>query len=553
MIEIDLFNAKCKKGIKVILLISLLILGVYGGIGDDSFGFSQESGFYDSPFYLSINKPLGTKVYYTLDGSNPSTDSAEYTEPIWIEDVTKKANYYANVEEIVPENYSEKDQDGIFLGYDLPKDNIDKSNIVRAICVDKDGKVIGEKQATYFVEYENKSGYDGMWVVSITTDPDNLFSADKGIMVRGPFMTIDGDPYFDANFSKRGMDWEREAYVQFFTPQRDVVINQKCGIRIHGNYSRRLASKSFNLYARNEYDGNDKFLYDFWGDEYYPDKIMLLSGGQDQVSLARDKMVSDLTRGMAFESYHYEPCVVFLDGEYWGVHFISEELEKEYIEHKYKTDSNDLMLMKDWQVIEGNTEFDGGVKYNEFTTCFSAEEENGMSQQLFNKVLDYESFLDYFATETYIARNGDWPQKNISLWSSLSNTKAPNDGKWRFILYDMYTDSINLPNHDTETYLRNALPVFDYEMKDAEFEEAFMNKWEYLSEEVFDEEHVEKYLEEYSALMREPLLKHYKRFYSNHYDENSFDMAVDEIRDFFEKREEYISIRVENSEKQIGD
>ena len=39
--------------------------------------------------------------------------------------------------------------------------------------------------ATYFVDFDQKEGYQGMNIVSIITDPDNLFDYDTGIYVMG--------------------------------------------------------------------------------------------------------------------------------------------------------------------------------------------------------------------------------------------------------------------------------------------------------------------------------------------------------------------------------
>jgi hypothetical protein len=49
--------------------------------------FSAEGGFYLDELELEINAP-GSSVYYTLDGSRPTTRSAYYSKPILIQETT---------------------------------------------------------------------------------------------------------------------------------------------------------------------------------------------------------------------------------------------------------------------------------------------------------------------------------------------------------------------------------------------------------------------------------------------------------------------------------
>ncbi|TVR82810.1 MAG: dockerin, partial [Saprospirales bacterium] len=58
--------------------------------------FSHQPGFYTEPFLLEISHP-DTKVtiYYTTDGSNPTTESQQYTGPIEIYDRSGEENVYS--------------------------------------------------------------------------------------------------------------------------------------------------------------------------------------------------------------------------------------------------------------------------------------------------------------------------------------------------------------------------------------------------------------------------------------------------------------------------
>ena len=56
---------------------------------------------------------------------------------------------------------------------------------VRAACRDADGNFGEAKTESYFVGYDEKAGYRNMNVMSVVTDPGNLFDYDTGIYVLG--------------------------------------------------------------------------------------------------------------------------------------------------------------------------------------------------------------------------------------------------------------------------------------------------------------------------------------------------------------------------------
>ena len=59
--------------------------------------------------------------------------------------------------------------------------------------------------------YDVNNG-DGVYVVSLVSDPYNLTSEEAGIMIKGPNAS-DTYPYQGANYWQ---DWEREAHVEVF-------------------------------------------------------------------------------------------------------------------------------------------------------------------------------------------------------------------------------------------------------------------------------------------------------------------------------------------------
>lgn len=59
-----------------------------------------------------------------------------------------------------------------------------------------------------------------------------------------------------ANYNQKGKDWERNAHIDYFETDGttlDCQLQQDCGIRIQGNYSRSDLMKGLRLYARADY------------------------------------------------------------------------------------------------------------------------------------------------------------------------------------------------------------------------------------------------------------------------------------------------------------
>lgn len=135
--------------------------------------FSVQSGFYDENFQLEIiNSDNDFKIYYTLDGTKPTTNSTEYKEEINIYDRSNEDNLYASLKGMSP--------------YEINLNKkVAKSTVVRAISVDKYGNTSPIVNSTYFVGEDFKTKYKDYSIISLITEPENLFDFEKGIYTQG--------------------------------------------------------------------------------------------------------------------------------------------------------------------------------------------------------------------------------------------------------------------------------------------------------------------------------------------------------------------------------
>ena len=542
------------------LVICLLIMGkddvIFNNV--EEINFSRESGFYNDEFDLNISS-IGGTVFYTLDGSVPTCNSMKYDGPIHISDATENENVYSNKVDI-SQIYIVNALNDFVMG-DLsnitPQYKVDKCTVVRAVVYYGGGIYSKVKTASYFVGFNNKSGYENMNVVSIVTDPTNLFDYENGIYVTGKefddnILThkedyLASNPMdLDSNYHLRGIDSERTASCQFFDTDYDLILSQDCGIRIHGGTTRASIQKSFNLFSRKEYNGSKFFNKSFFGKDYATQKMTLSQGGNDDRCKINDYLVNCLATELNYSTMKFSPYVLFLDGEYWGVYWLTEKYDKEYLRYHYRVDPDNIIIVKNGLLEEGREsdfeDFEEMMAY-----CSTSDMSNQANYMETCKFIDIDSYIDYYATMILISRCGDWPVTNEEMWkTSKKGSGNYEDGKWRWMLFDVNWGAMDVENaeFDSIEYTMNESPMFANLMQNDDFKNRLLDKIIELSNTVFSCERVKKEISNFRVLMDEPMKNNNLRFYG----EDAYDDYLDHIADvdkFFLKRNTFISELVE--------
>ena len=540
--------------------------------------FSRPSGFYDEPFTLRIKAPTN-QIYYTLDGSEPvrgKKGTFRYEGPVEIDDATSNKNVHSMRTDVTT-GFDLKAVETLSKGrrvmnYQTPDYPVDKCTILRAAFYDIDDSRSEIETASYFVGYKDREGYGGVKVVSIVTDPDNLFDYEKGIYVTGKTFHdfAASDPFenddiwyrhfwwwWDANYHNRGPDWEREANVQFFSGDGDLILQQQAGIRIQGGGSRGYLPKSLNLYARRIYDGDTRFHYDFFDTGFNPKRLTLTCGGDDCYTKQKDRLVSELAADQGFATMHYEPCLLFLDGEFWGFYYLTEKYDAKYFSYYYDVPEEEVLIVKNNEAGTGLEE--DQALYEEMKSFI---EENDMSVKKNYKkaceLIDMDSFINYYAALIYCGRCGDWPNGNFALWrtreappetetsgesstNSESDSSSPyRDGRWRWILFDVNSEAISseLTEHDTLRYVikANKMKMFGSLCNSPEFRRKFEERILEYGSTIFTPESVNEKVDEYAKQMTAPMAIHFRRFFGKNSGLDFTDITDTNIRGFFTDR-----------------
>lgn len=267
-------------------------------------------------------------------------------------------------------------------------------------------------------------------VVSLAVHPDSMFHPDLGIYSLGPNASPDY-PYYGANFWS---DNDITADLQYFERTGELKVDQRVDLRIHGGTrSRTMPQRPLRLTARKSH-GNSTIDHAFFAEKpglYQHKRLVLRNSGADFcLSQLRDGVFHQtaLHQGLNVDVLGYRECVVFINGQYWGLMDIRERIDADHLEHNYGADPGELLLMEEENgPIEGDS-----AHFGELQRFIRANDMNDPANFAYVEgQLDLASFKDYFALEIF-AGNADWPGNNLKYWKP-----SPTQGKWRYLLYDL--------------------------------------------------------------------------------------------------------------------
>ncbi|TVQ09903.1 MAG: T9SS C-terminal target domain-containing protein [Bacteroidetes bacterium] len=390
--------------------------------------FSHISGFYTDAFTLELTNNIeNVQIYYTLDGSTPTVDSQLYTESIAIESLVGVPNGIS----MIPTNNNNDPGPPYYEGWQPPAGEVFKTNIVRAITV-KDNHITG-KAAThsYLIDPLGANRYS-LPVFFLNTDEENFFDNDTGIYVHG----------YHNNMFQRGREWERPIHLSFFEKDGSLAFSGDMGVRIHGGTTRSRPRKSLRLYARNDY-GDSWVNYQLFPEKHinqYKRFLLRNSGNDWDQSVFRDGFMQYLARDLNVETQYYRPALVFLNGEYWGIHNIRDRYDHHYIFSHYGLEEHEMT------VVQNNSGFaygnpDGVSHYNSMRSFINHNDmSNADNYAHVTTLMDPESFIDNQITGIYVM-NTDWPGNNSNFFRRFTDSYLPNepaglDGRWRWHILD---------------------------------------------------------------------------------------------------------------------
>jgi hypothetical protein len=248
-------------------------------------------GFYGGAQNVTITGPAGSTIRYTLDGSAPTATSTAYAGPIAVNSTT----------------------------------------VIRAVAFGGGGTQPSFIETnTYFINATHTVA-----VLSIAGDQlDELLNGNGGIQPFGSF------EYF-------GEDGQL----------RDEAVGE---FNEHGQDSWAYDQRGFDYIARDQTGYNDAIHYPVFRtkdrDKYQRLIIKAAAGdnlnfGPGQPAHIRDAYVQALsqTGELRLDERSYEPAVLYVNGQYWGVYDMREKVDDhDYTRYYYDQDEFNIQMLKTW-------------------------------------------------------------------------------------------------------------------------------------------------------------------------------------------------------------
>lgn len=350
--------------------------------------FDQAPGYYPGAISVNITSPdPNVTLYYTTNGDEPNAGSTVVSGPI----------------------------------------NIATTTALRAISISTDPNVEPSfiETNTYFINVTHT-----MAIVSIS-----------------------GSGLEDLIENGNGWGSEPSGAIEYFSPAGQLIDEGYGGYNKHGNDSWAYDQRGFDFIMRDQMGYNYAIRHQMFRtktsrDEYQ--RLIFKAAANDNYPFEdgahiRDSYVHSLSHegNLLLDERTYEPCILYLNGRYWGVYDIREKIDdKDFTSHYYQQDvpwadsENYVWFLKTW----GSTwmEYGSPVAQPAWDALRTYINSNNMAPgpafDYVDSLYNWKSLVDYFCLNSYIVSQ-DWLNWNTAWWRGTDT--AGTKKKWRYILWDM--------------------------------------------------------------------------------------------------------------------
>lgn len=484
--------------------------------------FSLPGGFYPEEITVEITAPEGCRIYYTTDGTKPGEDNGTlYEGPVEVTNVCGSPNVYSAVSTVSAyQNYA-------------PLTTVDKAVVLQAVAVDADGMESAVTCASYFIAMEGKAMYRSLPVLSVTTEPAGLFDYFEGIYVTGVdyenALASDELRFDSANYYRGG---EISAHIEYFETDRYLTYEGDVTLTLCKDGNLDYGQKSFLFTEAEPVIDDTCELYPYFRNG----TMVLYGGGTDHAMKSRQCLEEELLRGRAqgFLSEAMSGCMVFVDGEFWGLYLMREAIRPESLAERAGCRVEEIRMVENAYPSQIAPEY--GELYRLVT------EQNAGSEKIYGQILeqmDVDSFLEYYCANLYFG-NPKFDSFSTTVWRQEGEDSI---GKWHWEFTDA-TDTLgrnSLSNYSVNTYLCPQVAgdlFFQGLLKNPDFAESFRRRMQAYAEE-WTREQVEEALT--------PILEKYRvavtvtaQRYGVQQTEEGYLADGDTILTYFDRRGEYI-------------
>ncbi len=427
--------------------------------------FDTKPGIYNDIDKLTVEITGSGTIYYTLDGSEPTTSSKVYDSPIVLS----------------------------------------KTTVVRIINYEKNKKTSEIVTASYIIN-ENHT----LPVLSLGMDPSDF---NRVLNAGGSSLTL-------------------PTHAELFESDGSFTID--CGLKLFGGSTRYIPKKSFALKFSSKY-GDSSLEYKVFDNREATNykSLVIRSGSQDgQYSMIRDELATSIMDDYGtVDVQAYKPVILYVNGKYWGIYYLREKVDEDYIENNYNVDGSYSNILR----------IDGEVKYGTrdfYTKLLNFVKNNDMTNSNnYNKVkemLDIENYIDFWIGELYTTNNDI---VNLRYF----NNSLLDDGKIKMIFYDFdfafYNYSFNYLN-----WMLNPAGMGEYGydntllirlLQNKEFKQLFLERLSYNMNNVWTDSNVLNRFNELKKIIEPEMPRNQERW---GYTMSTWYSELDKLENYIKKR-----------------
>lgn len=441
---------------------------------------SIESGIFNDSKGFKVSLTGGGKIYYTLDGSNPTTSSKVYSSPLTIKETT----------------------------------------VLKILNVEE-GKIKSPVKTYSYIVNENHS----LPVMSITINNSDLRNVNSHTALNSNVL----EPAYVQFLSSNGIEFELGAGLKLFGGSTRSYRKKSYEIKFKKEFgSAHLNYKVFDTLDSSVFDS--LVLRTGSQDEFEWSKRVLIR------DIVGTSLVDEFTN---VDVQAYKPIVLYLNGEYWGLYFIREKVDETFVSNHYnvKATNNDTDIIR----IDGEVKSGTNKKYR---TMINWIEKNSLSNKNnYAKIkdqIDIENLCDFWIAETFISNydivntrffsnpnvdNGKWKFVFYDLDSAFYNVDVD--------YYKYYTTPSGIGYGNFSTFLLRNL------MKSDEFKKTYLERLSYNLKNTWNSDNIIKKIDSViEEIGTEEIKRNLKRWNVESY--SDWEKNVDYLKNFSKNRGKYM-------------
>jgi len=239
---------------------------------------------------------------------------------------------------------------------------------------------------------------------------------------------------------------EKVGHFELFEQDKSFKDEGQGNFNKHGNDSWAYAQRGFDFIMRDEMGYNNEIHHKIFQEKTREDfqRLILKPAANDNYPFENGAHIRDafahtlsLRADLRLEVRTWRPCIVYLNGEYWGVYEIREKADdSDFTDYYFNQDKFNLQYLKTWGGTWQEYGAPNALPAWDNLTAYVAANNMGVPAN-FNYVdslLNWKSLVDYFVFNSYIVSQ-DWLNWNTAWFRGMN--PVGDKKKWRYTLWDM--------------------------------------------------------------------------------------------------------------------